>query len=75
MKPALHVVGDRNSTENKAAIPPVHVFLFVETATVAAVFCLEYDASRTHSANNQQDQAYQGRLRPLKDPQQWPTSY
>lgn len=50
MKPAFHVVGHHNSMEIKAAIPLVHGFLFAET-TVAAVFCWEYDVSRTHANN------------------------
>lgn len=69
VKPALHVVGDHNSMENEAAIPLVHIFLFAEAATVADVFCWEYDASRTCAPNNQEDQAYQGQLSLLKGPQ------
>ena len=61
--------------ENKAAVPLVHVFPFAETATATAVFCWEYDVSRTLAPNNQQDQAYKVQLSLLKGPQQWPASY
>lgn len=51
--------------ENKAAVPLVHDFLFAEM-TMDAVFSWEYDASRKHTPNNQQDQAHQGWLSLLK---------
>lgn len=63
------------TTENKEAVPcfswdMVHILLFGEAVVTAAVPCWEYDGPRTDAPNNQRDQAHQGQLRLLKEPQQ-----